>query len=73
MKKWGEAISHDKVYDQIKYEMKIKSFISKHKEEIVVPKQAFITFENEETYEHACDLMKESSEDWKLELSVLKL
>lgn len=43
--------------------MKIKSFISKHKEEIVVPKQAFITFENEETYEHACDLMKESSED----------
>ena len=42
--------------------MKIKKFIHKHREEITVPKQAFITFENEETYENAVDLMKESND-----------
>ena len=40
--------------------MKIKSFIEKHKEEILIPKEAYITFENEETYELAVDLMKEN-------------
>jgi len=42
--------------------MKIKKFIHKHKEEITEPKHAFITFENEETYENAVDLMKEGTE-----------
>lgn len=73
MKKRGHALSRDEVYDQIKWEMKMKKFIHKHKEEIVIPKEAYITFENEEAYENAVDLMQAPVEERQLESSTLKL
>jgi len=46
----GHALSHGIVWDQIKYEMLIKKHILKHKQKLIIPRDAYITFTNEESF-----------------------
>jgi len=53
--------------------MNMKAIILNNHEEIIVPREAFITFENEKSYEAAWKLMKVPEEQWMFEKTPLKL
>jgi len=57
MKYRGEALRDHKIYDQIKWEIKMKEHIKENWEEIIKPKDAYITFENEMSYDIAYTLI----------------
>ena len=67
MIKRGEAMREHKIFDQIKWEMKMKHHIKSERDEITIPKDAYITFENEQSYDVGYLLIGASDDQVKVD------